>query len=352
MHRDEPFETVEEIAAAVGGVVDGDGALEIRGLAGLKDARDGDLSFVGSDEFLRFAADTDASALLVPEAFDRAATRAGALIRVADPAAAIETLVPRFRRDEAPSAGVHPSACVAEDVELAPDVSVGAGVSLGAGVRVGARTVLHAGVRVDAGCVIGADCELHPNVVLRARATLGERVTLHAGTVVGADGFGFRSSAAGHQKLEHIGTVVIEDDVEIGANCVVDRARFGRTVIGAGTKIDNLCQVAHNVQIGRSCLLAAQVGVSGSTVLGDGVVVGGQAGFSQNLDVGAGTMVSARAGVIKDHEPGSMLYGNPAGDRSSKKREVVALRRLPGLIDRVKKLEAACIGDARDEGAA
>lgn len=337
--RDQSVQTVEAIAVDVGGIVEGDGSLVVQGLAGLKDARTGDLSFVGSAEFLRFANTTAASALLVGVDFEPSATDARALIRVSDPAGAMESLLPKFRRDERPPAGIEPLSAIADGVTLGENVVVGAGVSLGVGVTVGDDTVLHAGVRLDAGCTVGRGCVLHANVVVRACATLGDRVTLHAGTVVGSDGFGFRSSAAGHEKLEHIGTVVIEDDVEIGANCVIDRARFGRTRIGAGTKIDNLCQVAHNVQIGRGCLLAAQVGVSGSTVLGDGVVVGGQAGFSQNLDVGAGTMVSARAGVIKDHEPGSVLYGNPAGDRSTKKREVVALRRLPALISRVKKLE-------------
>ncbi len=338
--------TVEALAGEVGGTVVGDGTVRITGLAGLKDARAGDLSFVAGPEFLRFVESTHASALLVGERFPLEFDRPR--IRVDDPAAAMERLVPSFRVDESLPRGVDPRASLADDVVLGDDVTIGPGATVARGASIGDRAVLHPGVHVGPGCVIGADCELHSGVVVRARATLGARVVLHAGTIVGADGFGYRSSKAGHEKLEHVGTVVIEDDVEIGANCVVDRARFGRTVIGAGTKIDNLCQVAHNVRLGRACLLAAQVGVSGSTVLGDGVVVGGQAGFSQNLDVGAGTMVSARAGVIKDHAPGSVLYGNPAGERTEKKREVVALRRLPGLLARLKRLEAIC-GSERGE---
>ncbi len=330
--------TLQSIAERVGGVLDGDGAVLISGVAGLLDARPGELSFVTEPRYERQVEETRASALLAGREFGACRLP---VIRCEQPEAALEILAECFRPARAAFSGqVDAAARVAPSARLGAGVTVMPFASVGDAAVVGARTVLYPGVYVGAHAVIGEDCVLHPNVVVCERVRLGARVVIHAGSVLGADGFGFRPGKEGLRKVEHIGTVEIEDDVEIGACVAIDRARFGRTLVGRGTKIDNLVQIAHNVHIGRSTAIAAQTGVSGSTIIGDACMIGGQAGIVGHIRIGERTLVAARAGISKDVPAGSILYGYHARQHQDKKREDAALRRLPGLFERVRELEA------------
>jgi UDP-3-O-[3-hydroxymyristoyl] glucosamine N-acyltransferase len=261
-------------------------------------------------------------------------------VRVAKPDRAFERLVELFRpASTRPAPGVHASAVIASDANLGDGVAIGPLVHVASGAKVGSRTVLHAGVVLGADASVGDDCEIHANAVIGPRVVVGSRVTVHSNVVLGADGFGFRPGARGLEKLEHIGTVIVEDDVEIGAGTTIDRARFGRTRIGRGTKIDNLVQIAHNVQVGAHCVIAAQTGISGSTIIGDRCSLGGQVGTVPHVKIGDGCMIAARAGISKDTAPGSVVYGFIAGPHLAKKREEAAARHLPALLKRVRELE-------------
>lgn len=344
-----------DIARRLNGQLDGDPTVEIHGLAGLFDARAGDLSFVGEVRYAPFVARSRASALIVGPEFTTAPNASIPLIRVAKPAAAFESLLDWFRpeRPASPS-GISPAAFVAASASIAPTACVHAHANIGDGAVVGDATIVHAGVRIGSNVRIGRECVLHANVVLQDHVRLGDRVVIHSGTVVGCDGFGYRPGKAGLEKLEHIGTVEIGDDVEIGACVTIDRARFGRTTIGRGTKIDNLVQIAHNVQIGEHCVIAAQTGISGSTTVGDGCVFGGQAATAGHVHIGRRVTAAARAGLTKDAPDGAVMFGIYAGPVREKRREEAALRKLPDLLKRVRELEKqlgiADSGGATEDG--
>lgn len=330
--------TLQEIAERLGGELVGDGRVVIRGLCGIQDAKAGDLSFVASARYARHAEGTGASALLVHRGFEVGKVP---VIRVDDPEQALESLIDWYRpASRRPDGRIDPRALVDDSADLGERVTVMAGASIGPDVRIGSGSVIHPGASVAAAARIGSDCVVHSNAVIGERVALGDRVVVHAGSVLGADGFGYRPGPAGLQKLEHIGSVRIGDDVEIGACVTIDRARFGNTVVGRGTKIDNLVQVAHNVRIGSDTVIAAQTGISGSTVIGDRCVVGGQAGIVDHVRIGDGSLIAARAGISKDVPDGSILYGYVATNHLEKKREEAALRRLPRLLQRVRELES------------
>jgi len=340
--------TLQEIATRLEGVLEGDGTLVIRGLSGLRDAGPDELSFVADERYRARVASSRAGALLVAERFsdcDRP------VIRVAEPERAMDRLVEWFRPEvEPPSGVVDLRAMVSASAELGDGVTIMAGAFVGRGARLGDRSVLYPGVYVGACAEVGRECVLHPNVVLGERVILGDRVRIHAGTVIGADGFGYRPGPNGLEKLEQIGSVRIGDDVEIGACVTIDRARFGWTVIGPGTKLDNLVQIAHNVHVGSHTVIAAQTGISGSTSIGSGCMIGGQVGTVGHVNVGDGSTVAARAGISKDVPPGSTVYGYVARHHLEKKREEAALRRLPRLLQRVRALESRLLqrGDRAD----
>jgi len=239
-----------------------------------------------------------------------------------------------------PQTGVDESARVSPQAELADDVAVGLGVTIGPGTRIGAGTVIHANVCISAGVSIGANTTLLAGAVILDRCVIGSGVIVGPNSVIGADGFGYFTQQGVHHKIPHIGNVVIEDDVEIGACSCVDRAKFGSTVIGAGTKIDNLVQVAHNVQVGKGCILCAQVGVAGSAKLGAYVVAGGHAGFRDNVTIGDQVRCSAFAAVASDVPDGAVVAGIPAHDARQTFRELRALERLPELLKKVRAIEA------------
>ena len=330
--------TVAELAALVGGRVRGDGGVTVARVAELEQAGAGAVAFVEDAKLLPAALRGRAACLLVPEGAgegeDEGAADRPVLIEVPRPklafARAAEVLHPPKRR--APE--IHPTAIVAASARLGADVFVGAYVCVGEGASVGARTQLRAGAKLGDGVRVGPDCVIHPNVFLEDGVTVGARVILHAGVVIGADGFGYvRDGARGYAKFPQLGTVVIEDDVEIGANTCVDRAALGETRVGAGTKIDNLVQVGHNVQIGARVVIAAQTGISGSTVIEDDAVIGGQVGFGDHARVEAGAVIGSKAGVLpgKIVRAGTVQWGVPVRPLDEYKRLNAHFGRLPQM---------------------
>jgi UDP-3-O-[3-hydroxymyristoyl] glucosamine N-acyltransferase len=257
-------------------------------------------------------------------------------------------VVTLFARPQGCLSGVSPQAFVHPEARLAPNVTVYPFAFVGARASVGEGTTLFPGVYVGEDCQLGQGCILYPNSVLMAATVLGDRVVIHAGAVLGSDGYGYAQSPSGHVKIPQVGIVTVGNDVEIGANAAIDRAALDATRIGDGTKIDNLAQIAHNVQIGRHCLIISQVGIAGSTKLGDGVVLAGQAGLRDNITLGDGVQVAAQAGVGVDLPPGSIVGGSPSMDAATYLKMSLTLPKLPDLARRVRRLERA-LEALRDE---
>ncbi len=326
----------------------GDTLEQVRGLAALSEAGPGDLSFLGNPRYKAEVATTRASVVLLPA--DHAGDPApGQLFLLVDnPSVALAQVCARLEQRlwPRPAAGVHPSAVVAASARVAPSATVGplCVVEDRAVVEEGAH--LQAQDFVGRGASVGQGSWLMPGVVVTAECVVGRRVRLHAGVVVGSDGFGYEFVAGRHEKVPQIGAVEIGDDVEIGANTTLDRARFGRTSIGEGTKIDNLVQVAHNVRVGKHCIVCAHVGISGSTTIGDHVVLGGQAGVAGHLSLGKGAKVGGGAAVTADVAPGAFVNGSPAIPYMLERRIAVLRERLPDLFRRVDALEGV-IGDLK-----
>jgi len=333
--------TAEEVAREVGGRLRGAPSLRLTGVAALESAGPSDLSFLHRPEYRAAAESSRAGCLLVA---DDGSLPGRAIIAVRDPYRGFALAMRLFHPPAAPreglaaSAHVDPSAAVAASAEVAP------GAFVGPGCRVGERTVVGPGAVLLRDVAVGADCRIAPGVALLADTVVGDRVVVHANAVLGADGFGYSSGSDGHLKIPHAGRVVVEDDVEIGAATCIDRAVLGETRIGAGTKIDNLVQVAHNVTIGPGCLIVAQSGVAGSSRLGRGCVLAGQSGVAGHLTVGDGVRVAAKSAVLQDVEPGATVAGIPAGPLASWRRMAAALRRLPDLLSRVRRLEQGLDG--------
>mgnify|MGYP001552234458 FL=1 len=314
----------------------------IRGLAALADAGAGDLTFLGNPKYKSEVAATRASVVLLPIDFVGTPQAGQLFALVENPSAALAQVCARIEQAlwPKPAPGVHPTAHVAAGARIAATATVGPLCVVEADAVVGERAHLQAQVFVGRAARIGDDGWLMPGVVLAAECVLGNRVRLQPGVVVGSDGFGYEFVAGRHEKVPQVGTVVIGDDVEIGANSTLDRARFSRTVVGAGTKIDNLVQVAHNVVIGRHCLLCSQVGISGSTTLGDYVVLGGQAGLGGHIAIGKGAKAGGQAGITADVPAGAFVNGTPAMPFQLERRIAVLQQRLPDLFRRVDALEA------------
>jgi UDP-3-O-[3-hydroxymyristoyl] glucosamine N-acyltransferase len=263
------------------------------------------------------------------------------LIRVADPRLALAQLTAIFDARPLPAPGIHPSAIVAEDAVVAGGARVAAGAVVGEGARIGPRTIVGEGALVGPAVTVGADCRLHPGVKLADGVRLGDRVIVHSGAVVGSDGFGYVPSARGAVKLRHLGSVIVADDVEIGANTCIDRGTLGDTFIGARSKIDNLCQIAHNVVIGSDCLIAGQCGIAGSTRLGDRVTVAGGVGVGDHLEIGAGATLGPRAAVLKSVPAGETWLGYPARPYRRFTRESYLIGRLERIWSFVRQREGA-----------
>lgn len=332
--------TISQLAALVGGeVFSGSGDTVITGPAALDTAQPGEISFFSHPRYASDLKTTRASAVLVPADFS--GETPATCIRVENPSAAFTRITGEFIREpQPPPAGQHPSAVVHEGARVAPDASIGENVVVMPGAVVGARSVLMAGSYVGRDARVGGDCLLHPGAMLCHGCVLGDRVILQPGVVVGSDGFGYETREGRHHKIAQSGIVVVENDVEIGANTTIDRARFGRTVIGEGTKIDNLVMIAHNVVIGKHCIVCAQVGIAGSAQIGNYVILAGQAGIVGHLKIGDGAIVGAQTGVSNDVEPGARVVGSPPRPIGEWKRSIVRVDKLGELYDRVKKLEA------------
>ena len=330
---------VREIARLVGGKTQGDGEREIREVAGLEVATEQELAFADGEIALKRAADSRAGCILVREG---AAVAGRTTVAVRHPRLAFIRAAGALHPPRAAHPGIHPTALIAVDVRLGPDVSVGPYVVIEPGASVGAETRLGAGVFLGEGVALGSRCVLHPRVSIYPGVQVGNRVVLHAGVVLGSDGFGYLFAEGRHHKFPQLGGLIIEDDVEIGSNSTVDRGSLGTTLIGEGSKIDNLVQVAHNVRIGRHVIVAAQTGISGSTEVGDGVVMGGQVGIGDHVRIGDGAVIGGGAGILpgKAVRKGSVMWGTPARPLAEFKKMYAHLSRLPALARKVKELSA------------
>jgi UDP-3-O-[3-hydroxymyristoyl] glucosamine N-acyltransferase len=291
------------------------------------------LTFVGNGRYARLLEGSRALAAVVSADIELSeAARDRAILRVKSADHAMIAILERFAQPERlPEPGIDPTARVHHTAEIGEGARIGAFVSIGAGAKVGARTALFEGVRLYEGAIVGSGCVLHANVVIRERCVVGSRVILASGVAIGTDGFGYRPSSDGRgiAKVPHIGNVVIEDDVEIGANTCVDRGKFGATRIGMGTKIDNVCQIGHNVEIGRFVVMSGMTGVAGSTRIGDGCRIGGGCGIADHLTIGRGVSLAARSGVMSDIPDGATWGGIPAQDLRHALREIALIRKLP-----------------------
>lgn len=327
--------TLGELARAIGGQVTGAADTAISGVSSLEQARAGDLAYVEGDRFVKAALDSKAAAFVVAQPL--AALPRPQLV-TANPKYAFARLVQQFFTAPYRARGIAQQVTQGTDVQIGPEVSIWPFVTLGDRVKIGARVTLYPGVFIGDDSVVGDDCLLYPNVTVRERCTIGQRAIIHSGTVIGSDGFGYVQHEGRHHKIPQIGTVVIEDDVELGANVTVDRATFGRTVIRRGTKVDNLVQIAHNVTVGEHNILVAQVGIAGSTTLGSHVIVGGQAGLADHIEIGDRVMIAARSGVNRSLTGNQIVSGTPAMPHEISIKAQAVVPRLPELRQQVREL--------------
>jgi UDP-3-O-[3-hydroxymyristoyl] glucosamine N-acyltransferase len=330
-----PF-TAAQIAEQVRGEIIGDAAVSINGFAAANQVRPGDLTFADQEAYFAVAEASAAAAILVPEGFT---STQKTLIRVKNPRVAVARLLPLFFPPDQYSAGVHPSAVIDASASVDPTAHIGPNCVIGARAKVGARSVLMGGNHIGHDAALGDDCLLYPNVVIYHQCQVGNRVAIHASTVIGSDGYGYVLDEGRHRKILQIGNVIIHDDVEIGANTAIDRGALGSTVIGQGTKIDNLVHVAHNVSIGRHCIITGQVGFAGSTKMGDYCVVAAQSGIADHLTIGNQATIGAKSGVMRDIPDGGKVLGTPAMPDKQAKRQMIASQQLPEIIRRMRDLE-------------
>ncbi len=332
--------TIAQICGIIGADVPPDaGHYEISGLAALDTAGSSDLSFISNPRYRKFLASTKARAVIVPQGIESPETLFALIVD--DPYFAFLQVIEVFntRTPADIASGVHERAVIDPTAVLGENVSIGAGAVIGPGVRIGDTTTIGPGSVIMKDSTIGTACVFYPNVTVMDGCGVGNRVILHAGVVIGSDGFGFAPHEGSLHKIPQIGSVQIGDDVELGACTCIDRAVFGVTVVEKGTKIDNLVQVAHNVRVGSSTVIASQTGISGSTTIGSGVKIGGQAGFAGHITVGDGASIGAQAGVTKDVPPGETVSGYPAKKHTKAMRLEASLRNLPDLMKKVKMQE-------------
>ncbi len=337
--------TLAEIAQLIGGQVKGDASIRIAGLSGIKEAKSGDLTFLANNKYAALLETTHASAVIVADGID---TGKLAAICVANPSLCFSKLAEDFLRSTVPTiTGIHATAIIGKDVRLNPNVAIGPYVVIEDNVVIGDNTIINAFSFIGHGTKIGKDGLIYPHVTIRERNRVGDRVIIHSGTVIGSDGFGFANVSGVNVKIPQVGIVQIEDDVEIGANVAIDRARFDKTVIGKGTKIDNLVQIAHNVRVGQNCVIVSQTGISGSTTLEDNVTLAGQVGVVGHITIGKNSIVASKSGVPNSIPPDSVYWGFPAKPIAQAKRTNAMVQRLPHYVEiildlkkRVAELEA------------
>lgn len=330
---------VSEIADAVKGRLEGDPAADITGISGIRDAQQGDLSFVANPRYLKFISSTGASAVLVPEDADIPDAPC-ALIYCGNPSLSFAKISGCFKkRDRYEQKGIHPQACVGENCSINDSASIGACSVIGDNVKIGSNTVIMPLVYIGNGTVIGSDCRIYPHVSVYEDCRIGDRVTVHSGTVIGSDGYGYETDRQAHVKIPQLGTVEIGDDVELGACVTVDRARFGSTVIGEGTKVDNLVQIAHNVTIGSNSLIVAQTGISGSTKIGSSVIMAGRSGTFGHISIGDRAVLTACSVASKDIPSQATVSGFPARPSDEYRKSEAIRLKLPDMMRRVRELE-------------
>jgi UDP-3-O-[3-hydroxymyristoyl] glucosamine N-acyltransferase len=328
--------TTQELAKVIGGQVVGDTNAVLKSFATIESAQAGDLTFAENEEFFSRAVQSAATAIIADKRFS---SDKKTIIQVPNARVAFAKALALFFPDKPFPAGVHLTAVVAATAKVDPTAHVGPHCVIGERVSIGARSVLQAGNFVGDDAKLGEDVNLFPNVTVYARSEIRNRVRIHANSVIGSDGYGYVLDGPVHLKVPQIGNVIIHDDVELGAGVTIDRGALGSTVIGKGTKIDNLVQIGHNVQIGEGCLLVAQVGIAGSTKLGNYVVLAGQAGIGGHLKIGNKAVVAAKSGVMNDIPDGETWMWIPAQNEKTVKRQLVGIFRLPEILKRLMELE-------------
>lgn len=332
--------TLAQIAEVVHGEVDGDGSIEIKHACEITSGTVGAITYLSDPKYSHFLASSPVSAIILKAGVN---AHGKPSIRVSNPTRAFALALAYLYPRNAPLSGVHPSASVGQGVQLGSGVSVGPHAVIGDEVTIGEGSIIEAGVKIAGDAIIGCKVRLYPNVVIYHNCQIGDEVTIHAGTVIGSDGYGYVTEDDIHHKIPQVGRVVIGKQVEIGANCTIDRSTLAETIIGEGTKIDNLVHIAHNVRIGRGCLFAAGVGIAGSAIIGDFVTLGGQVGIADHLEIGDRVVVGAKAAVRQSIPAGQFYAGDPAVDHRSWLRQQGAIKRLPELIRRLRSIEASLI---------
>ena len=329
--------TAKEIAELVNGELLGEPDILITGVNSIEEAKKGDITFADNPKHVQLIEKTNASCVVAPK---EVAKSSKTIIRTENPTLAVAKILSLiFPEESRHPKGIHPTAIVEKEARLGRDVSLGAYSVVCEGAKIGDGSVVYSGSFVGPKSEMGGSCVIYPGVVIRDRIKIGNRVIIHSGSVIGTDGFGYRQVGDKHMKIPQVGTVVIEDDVEIGSCVTVDRATLGETRIGSGTKIDNLVQIAHNVKIGPNCIIVAQTGISGSSTLGRNVMLGGQVGLTDHISLGDKVMVGAKGGVSKSFPAGSIVIGIPARPYEEARKIVAATGRLPHLIKRIGELE-------------
>ncbi|ADL13683.1 UDP-3-O-(3-hydroxymyristoyl)glucosamine N-acyltransferase [Acetohalobium arabaticum] len=326
---------LKELAELVDGEIIGEVELIISGVGGVENVAKGEITFAQSDEYLTKAESSLAAAVIVADEIESDKT----LLKVDNPRLAFAKIAHEFEPELYKTNEIHSTAVIADDVECGSNVSIGPQVTIESGVSIGDNVRIAAGAHIGSQVKIGAETIIHPNVVIMHQTEVGNRVIIHPGAVIGSDGYGFETTSEGHYKVPQLGNVIIEDDVELGANVTIDRGTTGSTVIGRGTKTDNLVHIAHNVRIAADCLLVAQVGIAGSAEIGEGVTLAGKAGVVGHLEVGANTTVAAQSIITNDVPPDSFYSGYPAREHKSEMRIKAARRKLPAMVKELRELK-------------
>jgi len=333
--------TATELAKLLNAKLVGTATTNITGMASLQDAKTGDISFLGNKKYTDLVLTSQATIVIVPQNYNQPPPDGRAWLITPNPSAAFSEVIAIFA-PPAPQfpAGIHPTAVVHSTAKIDNSVFVGACAVIEKGATVGKNSIIGAGVFIGEHTTIGENCHIHPNVTIRERSKLANRIIIHSGSTIGGDGFGYITTAKGHQKIPQVGIVQIEDDVEIGALTAVDRARFGRTLIKRGTKIDNLVQVAHNVIVGEDCLMVSQTGLAGSSELGNRVIIAGHSGVVGHVKVGDDVIITAKTAVTKDIPSGRKeLAGNPAVSKKEYVRRKMHIKQIPKLKASIKELK-------------
>jgi UDP-3-O-[3-hydroxymyristoyl] glucosamine N-acyltransferase len=330
-----PF-TTAEISKLIGGQVVGDSNAALKSFAPAENAQIGDLTFAENEDYFARAEQSAATAIIADKRFSSSKK---ILIQVPNARVAFAKALALFFPEQKFTAGIHPGAVIAKSAQVDPSAHIGPHCTVGERVKIGARSVLQAGNFIGDDSQLGEEVNLFPNVTIYPRTQIGARVRIHANCAIGSDGYGYVQDGGIHLKVQQIGSTIIGDDVEIGAGCAIDRGALGSTVIGKGTKLDNLVHIAHNVEVGENCLLCGQVGIAGSAKIGNYVVMGGQVGVASHLTIGNHVTVASKSGVMHDIPDGEKWLGFPAQPDKQAKRIVIATLRLPELVKRVAELE-------------